>query len=620
MPSRVRSFDDDLGVFGLPGDVSPWDIRFDPSDRACLEPLDEGRFRFRVWTEPSLTEAMVVIRIGTVVTGHPLAVSARTERFAFFEAMLGPWESGGDPVEFSLAFRTSDDRPVYFVAAGVTGAVERLDRWVLDQTMPPVALPGWAQGAVMYQIFPDRFCIGAQELAKPELARWGSTPLSRQFQGGDLPGITARLGYLSELGVETIYLNPIFASPSNHRYDTVDFYQVDPALGGNAALAELVKTAHRHSLRVIIDASFNHVHPRFFAFEDLIARGQKSVYKDWFVVNEWPLRLRYRRAEVGPRSWINEWLPVWSTELGLAIEEVSGPGPALEPTYEAWYGVPTMPRLNLAHPEARRYMLEVATHWVKNYSIDGWRMDVVRYVDFDFWADFRRAVKQVNPDALLLAEVIGDAGPWLQGDRFDATMNYTFRALALGFFARGDLAGDDLLEQATRLVHQYPWSVTLANQNLIGSHDTPRFLTEAGGEVWRLGLATLWQLTFPGSPGIYYGDEVGLAGPNDPGCRGAFPWESDPAIEPVHRLIREVAALRRRRPSLRTGEWRPIEGRGGLVVFERRLGRERTLVGINRGSRLAGFDAGRVVAVRWGAGLAEGRRVTVAPRSAVIGW
>jgi glycosidase len=280
-----------------------------------------------------------------------------------------------------------------------------------------------------------------------------------------------------------------------------------------------------------------------------------------------------------------------------------------------------MPRVVLAHPEARAYMLEVAAHWVREYGIDGWRMDVARYVDHDFWNDLRAVVKAVDPDAYLLAEIVGDTGAWLQGDRFDATMNYGFRSVALRFFARDEIDGAGLLDAAARLLALYPESVNLVNQNLLGSHDTPRFLTEAGGQLWRLRLATVFQLAFPGAPGLYYGDEVGLAGGDDPGSRGAFPWAPEPTAHPLHRTVRELVALRRRRRSLRLGTFEPIAGSGGVVAFRRRLGRESTTVVINRGRRPASVEVGGArLRVRWGEADVDASVVTVGARAAAVLW
>jgi glycosidase len=594
--------------------VSPWDVRFDPTDRAFLEPVGGGRFAFRVWAEPNLVDAMVVVRGPDGITGFPLQPVA-TVRFTFWEAELGPFDTS---VEYSLAFRSGAGHPVYVVPHGVSNAVERLDRWSLDPSSEPVATPDWAKGAVIYQIFPERFANGEPNLDPPGSVPWGTKPASRQFQGGDLIGVRKRIDHLVGLGVDAIYLNPCFASPSNHKYDAVDYYQVDPALGGDQALGELIEEAHRRSIRVILDASFNHVHPRFFAFDDLVRRGKHSSYRDWFVVREWPLRIKYR-PHVKGRPWVRDWIEVWAEEIGLPIEEVSDRGPVIETTYESWYGVPTMPRLDLSNPETREYVLEVARHWVAEYDIDGWRMDVARYVDKDFWTDFRTAVKSVKPDAYLLAEIMGDTGPWLQGDQFDATMNYTFRDLCLRFFARDEIEGTEFNDDALRLLFQYPHSVTMVNQNLLGSHDTPRFRTEAGGDLWRLRLATVFQLTFPGAPGIYYGDEVGMEGGHDPGMRGAFPWDRDPADHEIYQTVAALTRLRRRFAALTLGDWTPLVGSGGLIAYERRAGRSRVAVVINRGSRprVARLEAGwrRLL---WGEAAVDEGRVRIGARSAAI--
>ncbi|HUO46960.1 MAG TPA: glycoside hydrolase family 13 protein [Acidimicrobiia bacterium] len=612
MPSRVkrpRSFQDDLGVFGLPGDVSPWDIRFDPADRAFLDRDPNGSYRLRVWSEPGLQEGLVVVRRDREVLGFPLELAAPTNRFDFWE-LLAPLLPGD---QISLAFRDPFDRPVYRVPSGISGAVERLDRWVLPD-LEPISVPGWAQGAVIYQIFPDRFANGDPTTNPPETDPWGSPPHSRRFQGGDLPGVTAHLDYLVALGVDLVYLNPIFSSPSNHRYDAIDYHQVDPALGGNDALVELVKSAHECDVRVILDASFNHSHPLFFAFQDLLRHGRQSQYRDWFEVHDWPPRIKVRPPV---KSWHKAWLQIWEEEAGLKIEFVQDAGPSIETTYETWFGVPSMPRVNLAHPGAREFMLEVAATWIRETGIDGWRMDVARYVDPDFWKEFRTTVRAANPEAYLIGEFMGDASAWLQGDRFDATMNYTFRDIALRFLARSEIDAAAATDSLARLWAQYAWPVALANQNLIGSHDTPRFLTVAGGETWRSRLALVLQMTFPGAPGVYFGDEVGMEGDDDPGCRGAFPWDPDPTRHQLAVAMTELTALRRRHPALVTGEWRPLPSRGEVLGFERRGEQERLAVFINRGKKTTATIPlqGRLV---WGEGAVAGRDVSLPRRCAAI--
>ena len=428
-----RRHDDDRGIYGLPGDVSPWDVRFDAEDRAFMDAEGDGRFRLRVWTEPALAAARLVVRSGRQVDSYAMTAVAASERFTFWQTVAGPFAAGS---RYSFAFRADGGRGqgVYLSPGGITVAIERLDRWRFPDPaaeMAPLAVPEWARGAVIYQIFPDRFANGDRSIDPPDVRPWGTVPEARGFWGGDLARIASRLDYLTRLGVEVLYLTPIFASPSNHRYDTVDYLTVDPLLGGNEALHAMVDAAHEAGLRVVLDVSINH--------------------RDWFVIEEWPPRIRHR-PHVKAHPSLLEWLPVWRRETGLPVEEAADAGPAVEPTYEAWYGVPTMPRVNLAHPPARAYMLQALAGWVTDYGIDGWRLDVARYVQPDVWRDLRRVLREVRPDTYLLGEVMGDAGCWLQGDAFDASMNYPLRELALRFFVTGAIDGREVADGLARRV------------------------------------------------------------------------------------------------------------------------------------------------------------------------
>ncbi len=602
MPSKADHHRTDHGIYGSPGDVTPWDYRFDPTDRAYLDVRPSGRGRIRIATEPGLRYGRLVVRRNQSVNSHKLGIVATTSRYRYWETEAADLAG----TEFSFSFKSPTDRPVYIVPSGVSNAVERNDRFVAP-AIDGFTTPPWVHGAVIYQIFPDRFARAAPPT--DGLSPWSAPPHSREFKGGDLDGIASRLEHLDALEVEVVYLNPIFTSPSNHRYDTVDYYSVDPMLGGTAAFDRLVEAVHRRGMRMILDASFNHVHPKFFAFEDLLKRGKKSAYRDWFVVNEWPLQVLYR-PEHG--AWVKDWVPHWRRQLGVPIRRARNDGPVVEPSYDAWYGVPSMPRVNLANREARDYMLGVARHWIVEHGIDGWRMDVARYVDADFWEDLRSTVKSVQPDAYLIAEVMGDASPWLQGNRFDATMNYTFRDLALRFLAQDEMTGTAMLEGLTRLWAQYAWDVTLANQNLLDSHDTSRFITAAGGDQSRLALAILLQMTYPGAPGVYYGNEVGLTGGEDPDSRAAFPWDPPPEQHPLFTVIASLAALRRRNPSLRAGGWQPLGSGTGWLAFERHHEAARIATVINRSKHPVSVQLPRQARrVLWGTAEVAGRTVHI---------
>jgi cyclomaltodextrinase / maltogenic alpha-amylase / neopullulanase len=596
----------DHGIFGTPGDVSPWEVAFDPRDVAFLERVASGGLRLRLWAEPRLSEATVVVRTAAAVSSHPMRAIGSGGTSVLWEAEV----LEADGFEFSFAFRTPQGRPVYVCPSGITSAIERLDRWtVAAGAARPVS---WARGAVVYQIFPDRFADGDPSLDPPGTLPWGDAPRPAGFFGGDLAGITSRLDYLGDLGVEVLYLNPVFASPSNHRYDASDYFSVDPRLGGDAALRDLVAAVHRRGMRLLLDVSLNHCHPRFFAFADVVARGPASEFAEWFVVRDWPIRVGYRPHLLRDPGWVDR----LRSETGVAFEEIGGEGPPFEPGYECWYGVPTMPRFDLTNPGARAYLLGVARHWVESFDIDGWRMDVTRYVDPDFWPEVRSTVQAVRPDAYFLAEVFGDVGRWLQGDAFDGTMNYTFRDLASQFIATRTIDGPEFLEFLTRLWGRYGEEASLCNHNLLGSHDVPRFRTVAGGDQSAFHLATALQFLFPGMPGVYYGDEVGLEGGEDPECRGTFPWDPDPRLHPSHRFIKGLVEVRRQWPVLRSGRFEPVMARRDLIAFARGEGDDRLVVVLNRGARAARLDL-PATAVLWGDAEA-GEQTRIAARSAAV--
>jgi cyclomaltodextrinase len=421
--------------------------------------------------------------------------------------------------------------------------------------------PEWVRDVVFYQIFPDRFARSGCVREPGPLESWDSPPTRTGFKGGDLAGIERRLEYLVSLGVGAIYLNPIFASASNHRYHPYDYFRVDPILGGDAALRSLIDAAHARGIRIVLDGVFNHASRGFWPFHHVLENGASSPYAKWFHIRGWPLH---------------------------AYESEKAPN------YEAWWGMHALPKLDVSHPELRRYLLEAVEHWTR-FGIDGWRLDVPEEIrDRSFWTDFRRVVRGVNPDAYLVGEVWGESSEWLGADRFDGLMNYPFLSRALGFLARklpeGERIGSELVHRRSatemrrdleRQTTYYPFDVACAQLNILSSHDTPRFLTRAGGDHTALYLAALLQMTIPGVPCIYYGDEIGLEGGPDPDCRRSFPSREESWHRPTLDTFRRAVALRRDFAALRRGRFISLASSHGCLAFLRELEDEFVLVAIN---------------------------------------
>ncbi|MGC9400414.1 MAG: glycoside hydrolase family 13 protein [Anaerolineae bacterium] len=427
--------------------------------------------------------------------------------------------------------------------------------------------PTWVRDAVFYQIFPDRFARSPQ-LAKPSyLEPWDTPPTVRGFKGGDLLGVKEHLDYLEDLGVNALYFNPIFQSTANHRYHTHDYFHVDPILGGNAAFRALRDAAHARGIRIILDGVFNHVGRGFLQFNHLLENGRYSPYLDWFLVTGFPLHAYNGKP----------------------------------PNYECWWGNRELPKLNTDNAQVRDFLFAVAEHWL-HQGIDGWRLDVPLEIRTPgFWEEFRRRVKKINPEAYILAEIWDDASPWLEGDHFDAVMNYPFNRACLGFFggraldveARPGgfplvrLDAQEFAHQVSILLNRYSLEVTQAQFNLLSSHDEPRFLTLVGEDPRRLQLATLFQMTFPGAPNIYYGDEIGMRGGADPDCRRSFPWDESRWQHSLRAAFRRYIALRKAHPALRHGRYITLYARGEVYAFVRQTEEETLIIALNAGEEAA---------------------------------
>jgi len=423
----------------------------------------------------------------------------------------------------------------------------------------PFLTPTWVKNAVFYQIFPERFANGDVQNPFKRALPWGTKPTISNYMGGDLQGIINHLDYLTDLGITALYLNPIFLAASNHKYNTTDYFQIDPQYGRLETFQELVKQAHKRDIRLILDGVFNHVGRGFFAFTDLLENQAESPYLNWFHPTALPLN---------------------------AYDETQ---PA---NYASWWNIRSLPKLNVAHPPVEQYILNVARYWLEK-GIDGWRLDVPNEIsDHEFWRKFRALVKAVNPEAYLVGEIWQDASPWLDGTQFDAVMNYLFCDLCRDFFAHETLPVSAFAEGIEKLLKLYPWEATLAQLNLLGSHDIARFRTAAGGEISKFYAPILFQMTFPGAPCIYYGDEIGLEGAKDPDCRRCFPWDGTDWNHDLRNWVQSCIRLRHKHPALRTGSFQTLLTRkpSQIYAFARWNSQESLFVILNPSAESVFFD------------------------------
>lgn len=393
-------------------------------------------------------------------------------------------------------------------------------------------VPAWVNETVFYEIFVERFCNGDSENDKKELCTWGEKPGPHSFYGGDLQGILDRLDYLEELGVNGLYLTPIFSSPSNHKYDIYDYEKIDPMFGDKELLCKLVEEAHKKGIRIILDGVFNHCSWYFTPFQDVILHGEKSKYKDWFYIRSFPIT-RYTSEEVSDYSQ-----PLDLSQLNYSIFGTS----------------PNMPKLNTENKELRKYLFDTVAYWTKEAKIDGWRLDVSDEVSHDFWRKFRKVVKDINPEALILGENWHNAYPWLQGDQFDGVMNYPFTKSAIQYFAMGEKDAKDLAADLSEYLMWNSRQVLVSMLNLLDSHDTVRFLTWCNGDERKLKMALMLMFTYIGMPGIYYGTEIGMTGNGDPDCRKTFDWERSNWNEELFEFTKQLVKLRKTMKSLKYGD------------------------------------------------------------------
>ncbi|MBQ7416270.1 MAG: alpha amylase N-terminal ig-like domain-containing protein [Oscillospiraceae bacterium] len=396
-------------------------------------------------------------------------------------------------------------------------------------------VPQWAKNKVVYQVFPSRFATSKDVPDK----LWYKAPIAHNTDlKGDLRGMISKLGYIRDLGVDVLYLTPIFHSKSTHKYDTIDYYTIDPSFGTKEDLIELVDKAHEMGLRVVLDAVFNHTAPEFFAFQDLEKNWQDSPYRNWYYCKEKPKR------------------PML---------------PFVKPNYKCFSYFGGMPKLNLTNPETARYCIDVALYWLRTAGIDGWRLDVGDEVSHYFWREFRKAVKAEFPDALIVGEVWHYAADFLQGDEWDSVMNYPFLNAAMDFVAKGEITATEYLNELGFLRGNLNHACYSVMWNLLGSHDTARALNRCAEDKRKMKLMAAMQLLQSGMPFIYYGDEVGMTGGWDPDCRRGMLWDESRQDKAMLAYYRKLIAIRKANPCLVDGDADEMtaEDETGLVTIRR---------------------------------------------------
>ncbi len=371
----------------------------------------------------------------------------------------------------------------------------------------------WMKDAVFYQIFVDRFCMGDTTKDTSYInCNWGDIPNPKTFAGGDLKGITSKLDYIRATGCNAIYLTPVFQSISNHKYDISDYYRVDEHFGSNEDLKELVEEAHKRGMKLVMDAVFNHCSDRMIQFQDVLEKGKDSPYFDWFFID----------GEKPNQETVN---------------------------YETFAACDYMPKLNTSNPEVQKFLIDIGCYYLKEYGIDGWRLDVSDEVSHDFWRNFRKAVKGYKKDAVIIGENWNDAYSNLRGDQYDSIMNYAFTKACLDYFASECMDAQGLAWKLNDLLMRNSDTVNSMMLNLLDSHDTHRFYSEVGENRFKMKAALCLLYLFPGTPCIFYGTEILIPGGYDPDCRRCMDWEKANIygeFSDIYELLNRLSSIRKR--------------------------------------------------------------------------
>ena len=583
-------------------------------------------------------------RVGLVTSADTYVMEKECTQGEFdyytFETRLGE-----EPFRYCFEVQSGTEK-YYYGRCGISREILEYYNFVV---VPGFSTPDWAKGAVMYQIFTDRFYNGdkSNDVETNEyyyigdysrrVTNWDKYPANmgvREFYGGDLQGVMDKLDYLQDLGVEVVYFNPLFVSPSNHKYDIQDYDYIDPHYGkivddggevlpdgvtdnsqatkykkrttglknleaSNELFIKLVEELHRRGMKVILDGVFNHCGSfNKWMDRERIYEGEKDYEPGAYISADSPYRSYFRFFKEGPENW------------------------PYNGNYDGWWGHDTLPKLNYEDSvKLENYILYIGRKWVSPpYNVDGWRLDVAADLgrsneyNHEFWQKFRRAVKDANPNALILAEHYGDPSDWLKGDEWDTVMNYDAFMEPVTWFLTGmekhsDEAREELLGNIDNFIgsmaHHMSNMLTPSLQvamNELSNHDHSRFLTRTNhmvGRVEHLGPeaaneyvnkavmreAVVMQMTWVGAPTVYYGDEAGVCGFTDPDNRRTYPWGyEDQELIAFHK---EAIRIHKEHPALKTGSLKILGGEENILSYARFKGHDRIIVVINNRSERA---------------------------------
>lgn len=509
-----------------------------PDSRYCF-PVSEREvvLRIRVDRRDPIDEIWVIYESKYVIQTRQL--DERMERryedrlFAWYELKLKL-----EDVRFSYIFKLQEQgKERYYCEDGLCNSYDFSLAYFNFFQLPYIhsadihkEVP-WMKDAVFYEIFVERFCRGAEGKDDAYInMEWGEKPHPKSFAGGDIPGITGKLDYIAGLGVNALYLTPVFCSVSNHKYDISDYGAIDRHFGTNEDFGRMVGEAHSRGIRVVLDAVFNHCSENLTQFQDVVKRGKASPYFDWFVIR--------------------------------------GEKPEKEPlNYEVFAFCDYMPKFNTSNSQVQEFLLDIAVSWIEKYDIDGWRLDVSDEVSHDFWRLFRKRVKAVKPDCVIIGENWHDANPFLGGDQYDGIMNYAFTKACLDYYAFGSFNAQQFAWKLNSLLMRNTDQVNGMMMNLLDSHDTDRFYTWVGCDKNRLLSAAAVMVLFVGAPCIYYGTEILLEGGYDPDNRRCFDWDESRWDKECMEKIKALLALRKEK-AVQTGGIR-VYSKNELFVLRR---------------------------------------------------